>query len=693
MSVVIVTNSTLQCNQSYTATWTITNCLGTVLKVCSQTVTVTDTTPPVMYCTNLVLGCGDTSYTNPPVVIDRCCGTNVTVKLEFSELINNSCGQTISQTWLATDCCSNSIECIRRVNIVAGLGNALVVPTNNATVEGDVGNSYPFNIGASNMRYQQVYDASQFAAVPTDGAMITAISFRVDAGFPAFSGTLPGIQINLSTTFKAPGGLDPTFANNVGADDTIVFSGPLNLSSAASGSPAAFDIIIPLTTPFFYDPAALLGNLLLDVRNTGGGSISQFDATSTNNSVSRLYGGVGSATGVADSTGLVTDFTFGTGILTVICTNVTFPFCSPVPLVPPIVADACCTNWTVVTGGTQIIGLHPCHLSYWQFWHVFDCCSNHIACTTVIGMVDTNPPVFLNCVTNKTVPCSSAWSFDTPTAQYFCTGSNAVVGVISTVTNVGNGCSQTATRIWGATNECSGALATCTEVVTIIDTNPPVLVGCVASKQVQCGSVWTFDTPTAHYFCSGSNVAVGVVSTTTNVVTACSNVVTRVWDATNACDGLIATCSENIIITDTNPPSITCPTNIVVYTCVTNPVVVTWSTNVASDTCSSVTVTSSPPSGTAFQPNTTNIVTLTARDACGNTKSCTFLVELRRPVLDGLTVTYSPPNITLYWTDGILSQADSLSGPWTDTLGASPPSYTVSASAAARFYRLRCSSP
>jgi hypothetical protein len=68
-------------------------------------------------------------------------------------------------------------------------------------------------------------------------------------------------------------------------------------------------------------------------------------------------------------------------------------------------------------------------------------------------------------------------------------------------------------------------------------------------------------------------------------------------------------------------------------------------------------------------------------------------VELRRPVLGGLTIVYSPPNITMHWTDGILSQADSLSGPWTDTPGASPPSYTVAASAAARFYRLRCNSP
>src|ERR1019366_6196738 len=109
-----------------------------------------------------------------------------------------------------------------------------------------------------------------------------------DAGWGAFAATLPGILINLSTTAKAPDGLDTTFANNVGLNDTLVYSGTLTLSSAAIGSPAAFDILIPLTTPFWYNPAA--GNLLLDVRNSGGGSSSQFDAVSTaNDSVSRVY--------------------------------------------------------------------------------------------------------------------------------------------------------------------------------------------------------------------------------------------------------------------------------------------------------------------------------------------------------------------------------------------------------------------
>ena len=692
MSLVIVTNSSAPCNQSYTAIWTITNCLGTVLKVCTQTVTVTDTTPPVLYCTNLVLGCGETSYTNPPSAYDQCCGTNVTVQLENSQVTYSGCGKTISQLWLARDCCSNSVECLRTVNIVAGLGNILVVPNTNLTVEGDSGNSYPFNIGASTMRYQQVYAAPQFGTVPAGGAFITAISFRVDAGWGAFSATLPAVQINLSTTPKAPDALDTTFANNVGLNDTVVFNGALGLSSAAIGSPAAFDILIPLNTPFWYNPAA--GNLLLDVRNTGGGTSSGFDATSiVGDSVSRVYGAVGSATGGTDTLGLVTDFTFGTGTLSLTCTNVTIACTSSVPTIPPVITDPCCTNVTLSFGGNALVGNGPCAQTYWQFWNAMDCCSNSVSCTTVIEMVDSNAPVFLGCVAAKTVQCTSAWSFDPPAAKYSCTGINAVVGVLSTVTNVLNGCSLTATRTWTATNECSGAVGSCTEVVTVMDTNAPVLSGCISAKTVPCGTNWSFDLPSAHYLCSGSNVLVGIFSTITNLATPCTNIITRVWSATNQCSGTSSSCSEVVTVLATNPPAITCPTNMVVYTCGTNAVFVTWPTNVASSACSSVTVTSSPPSGTAFLPNTTNTVTLTAHDACGNSNQCTFTVTVTRPVLGPISITYSPPNITIHWAYGILEQADTILGPWTDTLGASPPSYTVAASAAERFYRLRCAAP
>jgi hypothetical protein len=189
----------------------------------------------------------------------------------------------------------------------------VVVPNSARTVEGNINNGYPFDLtqtGLSSQRYQQVYAASQFPGA----GLITQIIFRPDAfAGHAFSSTLSDIQIDLSTTQAADDGLSTTYANNVGADDTIVFArGPLTLSSAFTGPPNGpkdFDIIITLTHPFFYNPAN--GNLLMDVRNFGGGITTFFDAVfTTGDGTSRLYNqNVNGTTGSTDSAGLVTGFT------------------------------------------------------------------------------------------------------------------------------------------------------------------------------------------------------------------------------------------------------------------------------------------------------------------------------------------------------------------------------------------------
>jgi hypothetical protein len=196
------------------------------------------------------------------------------------------------------------------INPAHAIVPTVVVPNSARTTEGDGNNGWPFNRdGAGSQRYQQLYVASQFGG----GGLITQIIFRPDAiSGNAFTSTLPDIQIDLAYSSAADDGLSSTYANNITAGDTVVFArGALTLSSAFTGPPNGpkdFDIIITLTTPFFYNPA--LGNLLLDVRNFGAGSTTQFDAVSPlGDGVSRVYNqNVNDPTGTLDSTGLVTGF-------------------------------------------------------------------------------------------------------------------------------------------------------------------------------------------------------------------------------------------------------------------------------------------------------------------------------------------------------------------------------------------------
>jgi hypothetical protein len=175
--------------------------------------------------------------------------------------------------------------------------------------------------GLASERYQQVYSSSGLAGL--DPILVTGINFRPDPTFgSAFSFTPQSVRIDLSTTSAGPDSLDPAFAANIGAGNTTVFAtGPLTLFSSFSGPPGGprdFSIHIGFAASFLYD--ASKGNLLLDVRNFGGGPDpaglnAAFDAQqTTGDSVSRVFtytgAGVSSPAGMPDTAGLVTQFEF-----------------------------------------------------------------------------------------------------------------------------------------------------------------------------------------------------------------------------------------------------------------------------------------------------------------------------------------------------------------------------------------------
>jgi hypothetical protein len=150
----------------------------------------------------------------------------------------------------------------------------IVSPALDATTEGNLNSGFPFNLpffGLTAMRYQQVYGSSDFASL--GGPMYaTQIAFRPDAtNGNAFSATtLANTQISLSTTSKMPDSLSASFADNLGPNNTLVFSGNLRISSSFFGpaqGPKAFDILINLQKPFLYDPSQ--GNPLMEVKTSG----------------------------------------------------------------------------------------------------------------------------------------------------------------------------------------------------------------------------------------------------------------------------------------------------------------------------------------------------------------------------------------------------------------------------------------
>lgn len=177
----------------------------------------------------------------------------------------------------------------------ADTADFIIVPPSLENTQGGLGGTTPFSFPTTTgIRTQLVYDASLFSAV-TGPQLISAIQFRpIDPAGGIFGDTLnvSNVRLQLSTTARSDENRNPlstTFADNIGADATTVYSGPLSLTTSSTLLPngtRAFDYIIPLQTSFVYDPSA--GNLLLDTLVPTGervrgnaffGSFPRFDTT------------------------------------------------------------------------------------------------------------------------------------------------------------------------------------------------------------------------------------------------------------------------------------------------------------------------------------------------------------------------------------------------------------------------------
>jgi len=163
----------------------------------------------------------------------------------------------------------------------------VVVPNALAANDGNTFLTSPAG-GPTSVREMTIYDAAQFGAL-SGPSFLTQFAWRPD--------TIPGpsgprsltLRIYASTTTRSVAGLSTTFAENLGADNTLVFSGTLIWGTAnlpGPGNTRQFDIVFPFTRPFLYDPAA--GNLVLEMQFSANGEAMRSDTVSGNSVVNKI---------------------------------------------------------------------------------------------------------------------------------------------------------------------------------------------------------------------------------------------------------------------------------------------------------------------------------------------------------------------------------------------------------------------
>ena len=129
-------------------------------------------------------------------------------------------------------------------------------------------------VGTKPQRFQEVIGSGQFQGP----LIITGIRLRAAAGTGPVSFGYSSFQVTVSTTQVFPNNnngrtlASTTYASNVGPDATVVFNGSISQSSAGCSNngngPCPFDIDIPFSAPFPFDPNK--GRLLVDVVNSAG---------------------------------------------------------------------------------------------------------------------------------------------------------------------------------------------------------------------------------------------------------------------------------------------------------------------------------------------------------------------------------------------------------------------------------------
>ena len=109
-------------------------------------------------------------------------------------------------------------------------------------------------------------------------------------------------------TTRTESTLSANFAENVGANDQVAFAGALYLSGTRfpTMSPRPW-FGFELQTPYYFNPSE--GNLLMDIRNFGGGTTTALDAANVvADGVASVYAfgvsGAGAETGTARTLGL-----------------------------------------------------------------------------------------------------------------------------------------------------------------------------------------------------------------------------------------------------------------------------------------------------------------------------------------------------------------------------------------------------
>ncbi len=295
-------------------------------------------------------------------------------------------------------------------------------------------------------------------------------------------------------------------------------------------------------------------------------------------------------------------------------------------------------------------------------WTARDDCQNTSSCTQHITVADSTPPVLTHCPPDLTVGCGEV---PEPNVQTI-VATDACQGWVTVRwagdDRQGETCPNryTILRTYDAADAC-GNVATCTQIITVNDQTPPLIV-CPPPLTVDCDEMVPAPNVVdvlATDQCPGDVTVVWLEDQISGQTCPHRYTVMRTYQATDVC-GNTAVCAQTITVEDQVPPVVTCPASVTVDCAADVPAPNTGLVS-ATDNCQGdVTVEWVGDEISAEScPNRYLVARrYQATDICGNTATCTQTITVDdqvppvsqcaadREVECGDTWDFDPPSAT-----------------------------------------------
>ena len=615
-------------------TWTASDACGNTTTA-TQTITVEDTTPPVLNGVpdDTTASC-DAIPDPPQVTATDTCDSDIVV--EYNETRSNPedlCAsaplrEKIIRTWTATDNCGNTITATQTINVEDTIPPVLNGVPDDTTVTCDA-----------------IPDPPQVTAIDTCDSDIV-VDYNETRPNPEDLCASPPLREKITRTWTATDacGNTTTAIQTITIEDTT----PPVLNGVPDDTTATCDAIPAPPVVTVTDTCD--SDIVVDYNETRPNPEDLCASAPLREKIIRTWTATDNCGNTRTATQTITVEDTVPPVLNGVPDDATAS-CDTLPDPPPVTATDSCDSDVSIEFSETSSG--SCPQTITRTWIASDTCENTTTATQSITVEDTTPPVLNNVPLDETVQCDAIPDPSEITATDTC---DTEVSVEFSETLSGS-CPQTITRTWTAADAC-GNTVTGTQTVTVEDTTAPVLSGVPVDTTVSCDAIPDPPEVTATDTCD-SEVVVEFNETRTNPEDLCSSPplrekITRTWTTTDNC-GNTTTATQTISGEDTTPPTINCPDPATFNlsqadsdTCgidASYPLLTDWlNSATANDSCGSSSLDHNAP---PLLPTGTTPIQFTAKDECNNISSCSSNVT----VIDDLPPAALAKDITIQLDD------------------------------------------